>query len=147
MLGIFTTLFRRRQGSLFRVLPIEGPLPEQFLLVQPRHQFVHDGLQGGVRSGKKKTEKQTNILDWAKAITGSVCGVGGSKLDHLMLVDHYLSSIRAIECIRGWGRSEINLSQHHTQRICRAPLASQTRSSIYRARRGSATDHLQAREK
>lgn len=76
-----------------------------------------------------------------------MCGGGGSKLDHLLLVDHYLSSIRAIECIGGWGRSEINSSQHHTQRICRAPLASQTRSSIYRARRGSATDHLQAREK
>lgn len=72
MLGIFPTLLRSRQGGLIRVLTIESPLPEQFLLVQPRHQFVHDGLQGGVRSEKEKTEKRKNFLDYTEAITGSV---------------------------------------------------------------------------
>lgn len=62
MLGVFSALFRRRQGGLFRVLPVEGSLPEQFLLVQPRNQFVHDRLQGSVRSGKWKDREGNELF-------------------------------------------------------------------------------------
>lgn len=53
MLGVFAPLLRRRLGSLLRVLPVEGSLSEQLLLIQARNQFVHDGLQCGVGSEKK----------------------------------------------------------------------------------------------
>lgn len=49
MFGVFAALFRRCEGGLVRVLPVEGPLPEQFLLVQARDQLVDDGLQRSVR--------------------------------------------------------------------------------------------------